>query len=295
MRGEFQRTRRGSTRTRPNLARTPRTTPRVRRATERTRRPAPRTRRKVPRTPESPARLQRLAATGTMLSMTRGIVAETIACERPAAGGFERLLRRSAEGDSAARAELFDHAAERLRAMARAHLRGFPRLSRWAQSDDVMQEAVCGLLRAIEANHPTTATHFYRLFALQLRRLLIDQHRASYGPEGRHRLHASPGRPGARPVRPARRRRRRRGARLARAPRRRRPPPAGPARRRRPPRLRRPDRRRDRRGAQPLAPPGLAPLGRGQGDARRRCLSMLASTARGPCFAVEASNLRKAC
>ncbi len=97
-----------------------------------------------------------------------------------------------AHADSAARERLFDLAAERMRTMARTHLNRFPRLRRWSRSDDVMQEGIVRLLAALEQSFPRTPVHFYRLFALQLRRLLVDLHRASYGPEGRHRHHDSP-------------------------------------------------------------------------------------------------------
>jgi RNA polymerase sigma-70 factor (ECF subfamily) len=95
-------------------------------------------------------------------------------------------------GDPAKLEHVFELAADRMRAMATMHLNRFPRLRRWSRSDDVMQEGVLRLMRAMKAQMPRTPLHFYRLFALQLRRLLVDFHRAAFGPEGRHRHHDSP-------------------------------------------------------------------------------------------------------
>jgi RNA polymerase sigma-70 factor (ECF subfamily) len=105
---------------------------------------------------------------------------------------LEVALRQAASGDAGVRDGVFELAADRMRTMATMHLDRFPRLRRWSRSDDVLQEGVLRLMRAMDAEMPRTPLHFYRLFALQLRRLLVDLHRTSFGPEGRHRLHDSP-------------------------------------------------------------------------------------------------------
>lgn len=105
---------------------------------------------------------------------------------------LEQSLLAAASGEQPARDRVFELAADKMARMATLHLDRFPRLRRWSRSDDVMQEGCLRLIRAMEADMPQTPLHFYRLFALQLRRLLIDLHRASFGPEGRHRHHDSP-------------------------------------------------------------------------------------------------------
>jgi RNA polymerase sigma-70 factor (ECF subfamily) len=109
----------------------------------------------------------------------------------PKAGTLERALLAACD-DPIASERVFELAADRMRAMATMHLNRFPRLRRWSPSDDIMQEGVLRLMRAMEAQMPQTPLHFYRLFALQLRRLLVDLHRSAFGPEGRHRHHDSP-------------------------------------------------------------------------------------------------------
>ena len=120
--------------------------------------------------------------------------ASTATITRTASDGDELadLLRRSADGDAAARGRLFERTADRLRAVARRHLAGFPRVARWEQSGDVAQEATVRLLKALDDVRPTTAAAYFGLFALQLRRELVNRHRAAYGPLGRFRLYASP-------------------------------------------------------------------------------------------------------
>lgn len=88
------------------------------------------------------------------------------------------------QGDHSARQRLIEHACERLRLITKKMLRGFPRVRRWEETDDVFTEAVTKLHRSLEAVQPDTAQDFYRLAATQIRRVLIDMVRRYYGPEG---------------------------------------------------------------------------------------------------------------
>jgi RNA polymerase sigma-70 factor (ECF subfamily) len=77
-------------------------------------------------------------------------------------------------GDDRARTELCSHACERLRKLARRMLRGYPLVRRWEQTDDVLQNAMLRLYRALAEVTPDSLRHFYSLAALQIRRELLD-------------------------------------------------------------------------------------------------------------------------
>lgn len=66
-------------------------------------------------------------------------------------------------------------------------------LRRWEQSDDVLQEALLRLHRALADLKPTTAAEFFALASLQIRRVPIDLSRKHYGALGKGRRHASDG------------------------------------------------------------------------------------------------------
>lgn len=78
------------------------------------------------------------------------------------------------EGDNQARTELIGHACERLRLLTRRMLRGYPLVRRWEQTDDVLQNAMLRLYRALANVTPDSLRHFYNLAALQIRRELLD-------------------------------------------------------------------------------------------------------------------------
>jgi RNA polymerase sigma-70 factor (ECF subfamily) len=101
-------------------------------------------------------------------------------------------------GDDSARAALLGCAADRLARLTRKMLKGYPGVARWEQPDDVMQNALIRLDRALKAVAPTTARDFFRLAATQVRRELIDLARHYYGPRGlgaRHSTQAGRGDP----------------------------------------------------------------------------------------------------
>jgi RNA polymerase sigma factor (sigma-70 family) len=87
-------------------------------------------------------------------------------------------------GDPSALNELLDHASERLTRLTRIMLSDFPGVHRWEQTDDVLQNAVVRLCRALGEVRPPTAADFFRLAAAQIRRELIDLARRYSGGRG---------------------------------------------------------------------------------------------------------------
>ena len=102
-------------------------------------------------------------------------------------------VRRIQAGDRSASDELLRATGERLERLTRKMLRRFPSVRRWEQSDDVLQNALLRLLRALQAVAPQGVADYFRLAARQIRRELIDLARHYYGPEGPGAHHASRG------------------------------------------------------------------------------------------------------
>jgi RNA polymerase sigma-70 factor (ECF subfamily) len=107
------------------------------------------------------------------------------------AAHLEHCLARLRAGDEAARDELLGQALERLQRLARKMLRGFPRVRRWEETDDVLQNAVVRLLRALREAPPASTREFFALTTTQIRRELLDLARHYYGPRGPGAKHAS--------------------------------------------------------------------------------------------------------
>jgi RNA polymerase sigma-70 factor (ECF subfamily) len=87
---------------------------------------------------------------------------------------LQRSLDLLRDGDDRGRTELCHHACERLRRLTRKMLRGYPLVGRWEQTDDVLQNAMIRLYRALAEVTPQSVRHFYNLAALQIRRELMD-------------------------------------------------------------------------------------------------------------------------
>src|ERR1700722_6951882 len=87
---------------------------------------------------------------------------------------LQRWLDLLRAGDEQGRTKLLDHACERLRKLCRRMLRGYPLVRRWEQTDDVLQNAMLRLYRALLDVHPESLRHFYNLAAQQIRRELLD-------------------------------------------------------------------------------------------------------------------------
>jgi RNA polymerase sigma-70 factor (ECF subfamily) len=95
-----------------------------------------------------------------------------------------RWLERLRQGDESARQQIITHACQRLEALTRRMLRHYPRLRRWEQTGDVMQNAVLRLHRSLATVLPDSPRQFYGLAATHIRRELLDLTRHHFGPEG---------------------------------------------------------------------------------------------------------------
>jgi RNA polymerase sigma-70 factor (ECF subfamily) len=104
---------------------------------------------------------------------------------------IQACLDRLRGGDETARAELLACACERLRNLARKMLRGFPKVHRWEQTDDVLQNAAVRLHRVLQQITVETSRDFFRLAALNIRRELLDLAKHHYGPEGQGAHHGT--------------------------------------------------------------------------------------------------------
>jgi RNA polymerase sigma-70 factor (ECF subfamily) len=100
-------------------------------------------------------------------------------------------LDRLHGGDRAAREALLGIALGWMRRLTSLMLRDNPRVYRWEETDDVLQNATLRLCRALDDARPQTARQFCGLAALQVRRELIDLARHYYGPQGAGAHHAS--------------------------------------------------------------------------------------------------------
>ncbi len=100
-------------------------------------------------------------------------------------------LDRLRAGDESARNELLNCACDRLTRLTRKMLKGYPRLKRWEQTDDVLQNATLRLYRALGQVRPASPADFFRLAALNVRRELLDLAKHYYGPRGQGTKHAT--------------------------------------------------------------------------------------------------------
>ena len=91
------------------------------------------------------------------------------------------------------RGEIIRHASDRLENLARTMLRNYPRLRRWEQTGDVLQNALLRLHQALATIRPDSARQFFGLAATQIRRELIDLTRHHFGPEGAAARHHTDG------------------------------------------------------------------------------------------------------
>jgi RNA polymerase sigma factor (sigma-70 family) len=103
----------------------------------------------------------------------------------------QELLPRAVAGDDAAVDALLRYYGERLTILTRRMLGDFARVRRWAETDDVLQNAMIRLLGAVREVKPKTPRDFLALATLQIRRELIDLVRHYYGPEGIGARHES--------------------------------------------------------------------------------------------------------
>jgi RNA polymerase sigma-70 factor (ECF subfamily) len=96
---------------------------------------------------------------------------------------LQRWVQRIRSGDLAAREEMLRAVHGRLERLARKMLRHFPRVARWEESDDLLQNALLRLLRALGEVQVTSLRDFFGLAAEQMRRELLDlaRHHQAHG------------------------------------------------------------------------------------------------------------------
>jgi RNA polymerase sigma-70 factor (ECF subfamily) len=104
---------------------------------------------------------------------------------------LHRWLERMRAGDNAAQDELVRSVLHRMEQLARKMLKSFPKVHRWAETGDVLQESLLRLLRSLQEVNPGSMREFYGLAAEQIRRQLLDLTRHFFGPEGLAAHHTS--------------------------------------------------------------------------------------------------------
>jgi RNA polymerase sigma-70 factor (ECF subfamily) len=104
---------------------------------------------------------------------------------------LQRCLDRLHDGDEQARKELLNSTCDRLTQLTHVMLKDYPRLKRWEQTDDVLQNALMRLYRALQTVTPESLRDYFRLATCQIRRELLDLVRHYYGPEGSGGKHVS--------------------------------------------------------------------------------------------------------
>lgn len=116
----------------------------------------------------------------------------------PAVGAdahLQALIDRTLTGDTAAHDALLDHACDRLLRLTRKMFHGYPNLRRWEQTDDVFQNSMLRLHRALAEVRVESVRHFFNLAAVQVRRELLDLSKHHFGPEGAAANHHTDGQP----------------------------------------------------------------------------------------------------
>ncbi len=108
---------------------------------------------------------------------------------------LQLLIDRALSGDAAARDALLDHACDRLLRLTRKMFHGYPALRRWEQTDDVFQDAMLRLHRALLDVKLESVRHFFNLAAVTIRRTLLDLAKHHFGPHGQGTKHHTDGVP----------------------------------------------------------------------------------------------------
>jgi len=106
---------------------------------------------------------------------------------------LHNLLEKVREGDPDARCRVIEHACERLRTLTRKMLRCYPKVRRWIETDDVLQNSLLRLHRSMAELRPESVRQFYGLAAVQIRRELLDLAKHFHGTQGIGANHKSDG------------------------------------------------------------------------------------------------------
>jgi RNA polymerase sigma factor (sigma-70 family) len=102
---------------------------------------------------------------------------------------LQGLIELAKIGDQGAKSLLIDHACDRLLKLTRKMFRGFPGLRRWEQTNDVFQNSIIRLHRALASVEIQSVRHFFYLAAEMVRRELLDLKKHYYGVQGHARNH----------------------------------------------------------------------------------------------------------
>ena len=116
----------------------------------------------------------------------------------PAVGSdtqLQNLIDQAQNGDTAAHEALLHHACDRLLRLTRKMFHGYPNLRRWEQTDDVFQNSMVRLHRALSEVRVESVRHFFNLATVQVRRELLDLAKHYFGPEGFGAKHHTDGQP----------------------------------------------------------------------------------------------------
>ena len=108
---------------------------------------------------------------------------------------LQLLIDKVQAGDGAARSALLDHACDRLLRLTRKMFHARRDLRRWEQTDDVFQNAMLRLHRALSDVKPESVRHFFNLGAVMIRRTLLDLAKHHLGPHGQGANHHTDGQP----------------------------------------------------------------------------------------------------
>jgi RNA polymerase sigma factor (sigma-70 family) len=99
-------------------------------------------------------------------------------------GDTTAMLRRAWEGDREARNQLLGRAREKLRGLTAKLLQRFPSVRGFAETDDVLQNALLRLDRALTSAPLESSRHFWNQAALEIRRELMDLTKHYFGSRG---------------------------------------------------------------------------------------------------------------
>lgn len=103
----------------------------------------------------------------------------------------EELVQRANRGEPNAFDSLVEHVSGRLCALTHRMLDKYPHVRRWEETDDVLQEALVRLHRALTEVKPDSVGRFFGLASTLVRRTLIDLSRHYYGVYGMGAKHKS--------------------------------------------------------------------------------------------------------
>lgn len=104
---------------------------------------------------------------------------------------LHQQIERIQAGNRDAQDELVRAITTRMERMARAMLRDYPNVRRWADTNDVFQNAVLRLLATLRRIRPASTRDFFNLAAVHVRRELLDlarhfaRHNATLRPTAR--------------------------------------------------------------------------------------------------------------